>query len=64
MPGRKSNVSTASNGPEEVPEGTPAAATKASKEKEGFSVDDLSLPKSMVARLVCNQSVLTLHIRC
>ncbi|EMF17729.1 histone-fold-containing protein [Sphaerulina musiva SO2202] len=52
MPGRKSNVSTASNGPEEVSEGTPAAATKASsREKEGFSVEDLSLPKSMVARL-------------
>ncbi|KAI5369913.1 Putative transcription factor CBF/NF-Y/archaeal histone domain, histone-fold [Septoria linicola] len=51
MPGRKSNVSTTSVGPEEVPEGTPSAQSKASKEKEGLSVEDLSLPKSMVARL-------------
>lgn len=66
MPGRKSNVSTTSNGPEEVAESTPSRQTK---DKEGLSVDvgrdtsqkycfvrsytvqDLSLPKSMVARL-------------
>jgi hypothetical protein len=36
MPGRKSNVSAVSNGPEEVTETTPA---KASKEKDGLSVD-------------------------
>ncbi|CAK1356131.1 DNA polymerase epsilon subunit D [Cercospora beticola] len=51
MPGRKSNVSTTSNGPEEIPEGTPVAQSKASKDKDGLSVEDLSLPKSMVARL-------------
>ncbi|EME89177.1 uncharacterized protein MYCFIDRAFT_185572 [Pseudocercospora fijiensis CIRAD86] len=38
MPGRKSNVSTTSNGPEEVVDTTPSAP-KQSKEKEGFSVD-------------------------
>ncbi|KAK4508456.1 hypothetical protein PRZ48_002195 [Zasmidium cellare] len=48
MPGRKSNVSTTSNGPEEVAESTPSRQTK---DKDGLSVDDLSLPKSMVARL-------------
>ncbi|CZT22665.1 uncharacterized protein RCC_08370 [Ramularia collo-cygni] len=50
MPGRKSNVSTASNGPEDVTETPPVKATK-DKEREGLSVDDLSLPKSMIARL-------------
>ncbi|KAF2162344.1 hypothetical protein M409DRAFT_69233 [Zasmidium cellare ATCC 36951] len=48
MPGRKSNVSATSNGPEEVAESTPSRQTK---DKDGLSVDDLSLPKSMVARL-------------
>ena len=65
MPGRKSNVSTTSNGPEELAESTPSRQTK---DKDGLSVDvslnalemldchltsvqDLSLPKSMVARL-------------
>ncbi|WPG99714.1 DNA polymerase epsilon subunit D [Acrodontium crateriforme] len=47
MPGRKSNISTISNGPEEAAETTPAS--KASK--EGISVEDLSLPKSMIQRL-------------
>ncbi|KXT12127.1 hypothetical protein AC579_7505, partial [Pseudocercospora musae] len=51
MPGRKSNVSTTSHAPEEVVETTPSAPNKQSKEKEGFSVDDLSLPKSMIIRL-------------
>lgn len=45
-------MSTTSNGPEEIPEGTPVAQSKASKDKDGLSVEDLSLPKSMVARLV------------
>ncbi|KAF2209671.1 hypothetical protein CERZMDRAFT_69809 [Cercospora zeae-maydis SCOH1-5] len=51
MPGRKSNVSTTSNGPEEIPDGTPVAQSKTSKDKDGLSVEDLSLPKSMIARL-------------
>ncbi|KAK6395215.1 hypothetical protein LTR65_000684 [Meristemomyces frigidus] len=42
MPPRKSNVSTASNGAEDGAESTPARSTK-----DG----DLSLPKSMIARL-------------
>ncbi|KAK4634720.1 DNA polymerase epsilon subunit D [Fulvia fulva] len=48
MPGRKSNVSTTSNGPEEVAETTPA---RQPKEKDGLSVEDLSLPKSMIQRI-------------
>lgn len=40
MPGRKSNVSTASVGPEDAAETPPTAADKkASKGKEGLSVD-------------------------
>ncbi|KAK4560320.1 hypothetical protein LTR86_005515 [Recurvomyces mirabilis] len=46
MPPRKSNVSVATNGGDEGAEPTPAKATK-----EGFGVEDLSLPKSMIARL-------------
>ncbi|KAK5114881.1 hypothetical protein LTR62_002039 [Meristemomyces frigidus] len=46
MPSRKSNVSTAPNGADEGTEVTPAKSSK-----EGFGVEDLSLPKSMIARL-------------
>ncbi|KAK5134980.1 hypothetical protein LTR08_005932 [Meristemomyces frigidus] len=46
MPPRKSNVSTTSNGAEDGAETTPARSTK-----DGTSVDDLSLPKSMIGRL-------------
>ncbi|KAK5164968.1 uncharacterized protein LTR77_009633 [Saxophila tyrrhenica] len=46
MPPRKSNVSVVSNGAEEGGDGTPAKAPK-----DGMSVEDLSLPKSMIARL-------------
>ncbi|EME50092.1 hypothetical protein DOTSEDRAFT_119071 [Dothistroma septosporum NZE10] len=64
MPGRKSNVSTTSHGPEEVADTTPA---RQPKEKDGLSVEvwrrgiglstvtniqqDLSLPKSMIQRI-------------
>ncbi|KAF1825969.1 histone-fold-containing protein [Dissoconium aciculare CBS 342.82] len=48
MPSRKSNVSAVSNGGDEVVDTTPARAVK---DKDGLSVDDLSLPKSMIARL-------------
>ncbi|SMQ46865.1 unnamed protein product [Zymoseptoria tritici ST99CH_3D7] len=50
MPGRKSNVSVTSNGPEEATEAVAAKGGK-DKDKDGLSVDDLSLPKSMIARL-------------
>ncbi|KAK5734843.1 hypothetical protein LTR17_008613 [Elasticomyces elasticus] len=46
MPPRKSNVSSTSNGAEDGAEPTTAKASK-----EGLSVEDLSLPKSMIARL-------------
>lgn len=39
MPGRKSNVSTTSNGQEEVADSTPARQAKESKEKDGLSVE-------------------------
>ncbi|KAM0723026.1 hypothetical protein Q7P37_001224 [Cladosporium fusiforme] len=51
MPPRKS---TASNPPEDGTEPAPAPAPapqKASKDKDGLGVEDLSLPKSMIARL-------------
>ncbi|KAL1586866.1 hypothetical protein WHR41_03996 [Cladosporium halotolerans] len=47
MPPRKS---TASNPPDDGAEPTPAPA-KAHKEKDGLGVEDLTLPKSMIARL-------------
>ncbi|KAF1357026.1 histone-fold-containing protein [Delphinella strobiligena] len=47
MPSRKSNVSTATNGAEE---GSPAAA-RAPRESTGMSVEDLSLPRTMISRL-------------
>lgn len=46
MPPRKSNVSITSNGAEEGADATPAR-----QPKDGVSVEDLSLPKSMIARL-------------
>ncbi|TKA82909.1 hypothetical protein B0A55_01160 [Friedmanniomyces simplex] len=46
MPPRKSNVSATSNAAEDGAEPTSARANK-----EGLSVEDLSLPKSMIARL-------------
>ncbi|KAI7233795.1 hypothetical protein KC330_g5187 [Hortaea werneckii] len=46
MPPRKSNISTTSNAAEDGGEGTPVRSTK-----DGVSVEDLSLPKSMIARL-------------
>ncbi|TKA25727.1 hypothetical protein B0A50_05823 [Salinomyces thailandicus] len=46
MPPRKSNVSTTSNAAEDGAEGTPAKAVK-----EGVSIEELSLPRSMIARL-------------
>ncbi|KAF2771645.1 histone-fold-containing protein [Teratosphaeria nubilosa] len=54
MPSRKSNVSTTSNGVEEGVDETPTRQTKEKekeKEKDGLSIEDLTLPKSMVARL-------------
>ncbi|KAK1060968.1 hypothetical protein LTR74_011427 [Friedmanniomyces endolithicus] len=48
MPPRKSNVSVVSNAAEDGAEVTP---TKANKDGISISVEDLSLPKSMIARL-------------
>ncbi|KAI4729239.1 histone-fold-containing protein [Aureobasidium sp. EXF-10728] len=45
MPGRKSNLSTVTNGDEESPAPTGRAA------REGSSVEDLSLPRTMISRL-------------
>ncbi|GAB7348582.1 hypothetical protein MBLNU459_g6968t1 [Dothideomycetes sp. NU459] len=47
MPGRKSNISTAANGEE----GSPAAPARAGRESTGMSVEDLSLPRTMISRL-------------
>ncbi|KAG9513106.1 histone-fold-containing protein, partial [Aureobasidium melanogenum] len=45
MPGRKSNLSTVTNGDEESPAPTGRAA------REGSSVEDLALPRTMISRL-------------
>ncbi|KAK6006509.1 hypothetical protein QM012_006919 [Aureobasidium pullulans] len=45
MPGRKSNLSTVTNGDEE----SPAPAARAAR--EGSSVEDLALPRTMISRL-------------
>ncbi|CAD0050037.1 unnamed protein product [Aureobasidium pullulans] len=45
MPGRKSNLSTVTNGDEE----SPAPPGRASR--EGSSVEDLALPRTMISRL-------------
>ncbi|CAD0097513.1 unnamed protein product [Aureobasidium mustum] len=45
MPGRKSNLSTVTNGDEESPAPTGRAV------REGSSVEDLALPRTMISRL-------------
>ncbi|KAI5250497.1 histone-fold-containing protein [Aureobasidium subglaciale] len=45
MPGRKSNLSTVTNGEDESPAPTGRAA------REGSSVEDLALPRTMISRL-------------